>query len=286
MRVFSAAWAALLCVAGPVFAAGYDSLSSGLTALLHDDSAAAIAAFTAALESKDLVPAYRPVALRGRASANLRLGRCDEAMADIEAYPAANAQEKDILQLRLRAHLCKREAEKAREIFLKLSGGKPCKWDYWGLVKAEWWFGYFDAVADDAKRALADFKKNDDAVPYILLWQSLSAARAGHFDPAALAADIDRLTSDRWPKPILDYYLGKRSLENLDAEAKSLSESRELRQRCETNFYVAEFLLARNGKEAAIQRLLAANESCPLDFLEYSSARTELTRLGVPLPKD
>jgi hypothetical protein len=51
-------------------------------------------------------------------------------------------------------------------------------------------------------------------------------------------------------------------------------------ERCEAQFYIAEWELTRSDHPAAIKRLSDAVEICPKNFIEYPAARAELKRLG------
>jgi lipoprotein NlpI len=48
---------------------------------------------------------------------------------------------------------------------------------------------------------------------------------------------------------------------------------------CEANFYLAEWWLAKKGEETARPLLEDVRDNCRHDFIEYSAARAELTRL-------
>lgn len=273
-------------LAAPAGAAGYDDFTRGLTAKLRGDAATAITAFTAALAAPDLVPAYRPAAYRSRATAYLELDRCDEAMADITSYVALKGNDTGISWLRMWVHLCRKEAAAARQDYEGLTHATTDADSLWLFSRLEWRYGLFSEAAAIAEQAYVSSDKSQPLAPYILLWQALNATRAGHFDQAAFAAALAQWKERDWPRPILEFYNGKRSAENVLKEASSWHESKDAAQRCEGNFYIAEWHLAHNDTASATPLLLAVSSSCPTDFIEYSSALAELKRMGVPVPKE
>ena len=286
MRRVGAACLAWLALTVPVFAAGYDDFTLGVTANLRGESERAVTSFTAALAAPDLVPAYKPTAYYGRAAAYLQLDKCQEANADLQSYETLKGKDNSILILRVWAETCLKDVAAARKNLDALSKGKPGPVDIWELSRIEWRYGLFAEAADTAREAYKALDKKGTLAAYILLWQALSAERAGKPDPAAVAAGLKEIDSYDWPRPIFDYIQGKLTLQKLQKEAESSRESKELAQRCEANFYAAEFLLARNGTAAATPIFLDVAKNCPIDFIELSAAKTELRRLGVAIPKE
>lgn len=273
-------------LAGPACAAGYDDFTRGLTANLYGDAATAIAAFNAALSSPDLVSAYRSAAYRSRGTTYLALYRCDEALADVQSYVTLNGLDEPITRLRMGVHLCRKDLAAARLDFDAVTKSKPSASDYMDFCRLEWLYGMFAEAAATAKLAYSATTKHDRLAAYMLLWQALSANRAGKWDPVDLAAQLDQWSFDLWPRPILEFYLGKRSEANLLDEANSRLAWKNTAQLCDANFYVAEWHLARKESAAAIPLLLAVMSKCPTTFVEYSSAQQELKRMGVPAPKE
>jgi len=281
-------WACCLvaALAVPASAAGYDDFTRGMTANLRGDYPAAIAAFTTALASPDLVAAYKPTAYRSRAAAYLEQDRCDEALADITSYIALKSSDHPITRLRMWANLCRKDAAGAQKDFEALSEAKPGAYSFWYFSRLEWRYGLFADAAAVATKAYAASNKKEDFAPYILLWQVLSAARAGKLDTDMLTTDLEQWKAKDWPRPILEYYLGKRTEESVQKEASSWRSSRDTAQHCEANFYIAEWHLGRGDTAAATPLLLFVSQKCPNDLIEVSAAQAELKRMGVPVPKE
>jgi tetratricopeptide (TPR) repeat protein len=119
---------------------------------------------------------------------------------------------------------------------------------------------------------LRSLELNDDR--YAMLYRYLARARAGETLAAAdLDANSGRLKTKEWPYAVIEFYLGKRSLElTLDAAAAPA-------EMCEAQFYIGEWYLLQNKPAEAQTAFGKAVETCPKDFLEYASAQAELKRL-------
>jgi hypothetical protein len=275
-----------LALAAPVLAAGYDDFTAGMTANLRGDYTRAEAAFTAALAAPDLVPAYKPAAYRGRASAYLALDKCSEALADVKAFVALREPDISVIRLRVWANLCLKNADAARKDLDDIAKGKLDWDDLWGFARLEWRYGLYEVAAATAGESYKLADKREDATAYVLLWQFLNQIRAGKFDAAAAKASLTELKSRGWPRPVFDLYLGKLTPQKLQEEASSFWKSKETEQRCEANFYTAEWHLGQSDTAAATPLLLDVAKNCPLEFIERYAAKSELKRLGVPVPEE
>ncbi len=107
-----------------------------------------------------------------------------------------------------------------------------------------------------------------------MLWVYLSRARGGKNSAAELTADVARLKSKDWPYPVIDFYLGHRSLDEMRAAAGKPDE------KCEAAFYAGEWYLLHGKKAEAKPELQIAADTCPKSFIEHSGAVGELKRLG------
>jgi lipoprotein NlpI len=108
--------------------------------------------------------------------------------------------------------------------------------------------------------------------PYPLLWRYLARARAGGDGTAELAA-AGQLNGKAWPYPVVEFYLGKRSADDMEAAATGAEE------RCEAQFYLGEWRLVRGDRAKAKAALEAAKATCPASFYEYDGAVAELARI-------
>ena len=76
-----------------------------------------------------------------------------------------------------------------------------------------------------------------------------------------------------WPYPIIDFYLGRRSADEM------LSEGPEPGEQCEAHFFHGEWQLLRGNKTDAKSAFQAAVDVCPKNFFVHDAAVAELTRL-------
>jgi len=138
-------------------------------------------------------------------------------------------------------------------------------------LRGRWFFysGDFEQAAADLQRA-NDLK--DDA--YVMLLRYLALGRIGQDGTAELSANAERLQSQNWPRAVIDFYLGRRSLEEMRTAAANAGD------RCESAFYAGEWELLRGNKSEAKTSLQAAADICPKNFVEYEGAISELKQLG------
>jgi lipoprotein NlpI len=129
--------------------------------------------------------------------------------------------------------------------------------------------GDFAAAAADLLRA-NDIM--DDA--YGMLWRFLARGRIGQNGEAELSTNAARLKTKDWPYPVIEFYLGRRPLNELLAAPSNAEE------RCETTFYLGQWQLLRGNKAEAREALQNAADTCPKGFDEYAGAVAEMKRLN------
>ncbi len=140
---------------------------------------------------------------------------------------------------------------------------------YWSRGLAYFNSGNFSAAAADM---LKSNDLRDDG--YSMLWRFLARARAGQDGSGELAANAARLKTKEWVYPVIDFYLGRRSLEEMRASAVKPE------QKCEAAFYVGEWHLLHGNMPAAMTELKEAAATCPKNFAEHTAAVAELKRIG------
>jgi tetratricopeptide (TPR) repeat protein len=128
--------------------------------------------------------------------------------------------------------------------------------------------GNFAAAAQDLQRtnALA-------ADPYAALWLFIARGRLGEDGVFELVANAARSRIKEWPAPVIDFYLGRRSSEDMRAAARSTA------HRCEAEFYAGEWRLLHGDRRGARASLQAAARLCSKVSKEYAAATAELKRL-------
>jgi lipoprotein NlpI len=138
-------------------------------------------------------------------------------------------------------------------------------------LRGRWFFynGDFEEAAADLLRA-NDLK--GDA--YVMLWRYLARGRVGQDGTVELSANAARLQSQNWPRAVIDFYLGQRTLEEMRATAGNA------RDKCESAFYTGEWELIHGNKADAKTSLQVAADTCPMTFVEYDGAISELKQIG------
>ena len=137
----------------------------------------------------------------------------------------------------------------------------------------QWELGHFA----DAQETLDPLAKNDLTTGYALLWLSLARGSAGKPDDdlAARSANLDRA---KWPAPLVSLYAGQSTVDAVMAGvARTTAENRE-RDACESDFYVGEWQLRHQAKDAGIALLQKAAGDCPVTYVERAAAAVELGR--------
>jgi tetratricopeptide (TPR) repeat protein len=111
------------------------------------------------------------------------------------------------------------------------------------------------------------------ADPYVALWLFIARGRLGENGAAELAANAARSSIKDWPAPVIDFYLGQRSFEEMRGAATNPG------QRCEAAFYGGEWLLLLGNSRQSKVSLQAAARICSNTSKEYSGATAELKRM-------
>lgn len=276
------AWCAAMAVAN---AGGYGHFVQGMSAMNAGKSELAIEAFTKALDAGDLAPVYVPITHFRRANLYLNIGKCREALADLDAAVALKPADVGILAGRAQAHLClKDDAAAERDLLAAIASG-PNESIYRFYARYKWVKGDFAAAAENFAQAHKMMQANkkrpiyDKHQIYAALWYAISAARAGGFDAAAFKAMAESFDGEDWPRPVADYYLGKLDPDGLVRKAAAAEAKKNAHQSCEADFYIGEWLLAHGDKALAETKIAAAVARCPHNFVEYDMGVAELERL-------
>ena len=264
---------------GTAFAAAYDDFSRGISANFAGNNDLAIQSFTSALSAGDLAEAYVPQAHLGRARAYLAKGKCAEALADLDETLKTKTADALPYMLRAEANICLRKVDEAQKDFAAAVGLRPEADFFWSFARNQWFLGRFSDAAENFAQAGKHATKDDTHRPYYLLWQALSAERAGTLDHAAFASAVSALDLDDWPEPILEFYKGTLSAENVYRKAASRDSALAGQQKCEADFYIGEWHLAHKNVADAKTLLQQAADSCPHNFVEANAAKAELKRL-------
>jgi lipoprotein NlpI len=210
-----------------------------------------------------------------RAATNRSLGRPEAALEDLQAQLRLQIVNSDILTNMADTLSAIGRHQEALE---KLDAALVLNPKHFGATRSRGWFAFLEGSAGEAiaglQRAL-ELKPND---AYAALFLHIASVRSGQGDRIArAAANIDM---QRWPAPIIRYYLGEIDAEELRRAAQNSDPVKHNEQDCEASFYIAEAYLMQSATKEAEALLNHAWEICPKTFYEWGAARAELRRIG------
>ncbi|CCE03493.1 exported hypothetical protein [Bradyrhizobium sp. STM 3809] len=141
--------------------------------------------------------------------------------------------------------------------------------------------GFLQLETERVKEAAEDFIKSLEPNPrdrYTQLW--LDVARRRSAQPSRLAEAAKQFNLSDWPGPIIRFYLGEITAEDLLAKAEDSNPSKRAGQVCAANYFVGELALASKDDAGAAKHLAEAVRMCPDGFAGLPLARAELRSLG------
>lgn len=116
---------------------------------------------------------------------------------------------------------------------------------------------------------------------YVLIWRHMAAQRLGVDDHAMLARAAMQLDRQKWPYPLIAFYLGQTN-ETAVRDAAAKADGTTVReQQCEMGSYLGEYAAANGHEEVAKHDFIEALAQCPLNFIERKLARRGLATLDV-----
>jgi lipoprotein NlpI len=141
---------------------------------------------------------------------------------------------------------------------------------------AEFYLGRFD-------KAETDFRSASNAKPensYHPIWLNLTELHQHKDAQVELKNRASKLNLETWPSPVIQFYLGEISPEQVLAKA-SIGDQKKTQtdQLCEVNFYLGESALISGNNADATRLFEQATASCEKDFNEFDGAQVELKRL-------
>ena len=135
--------------------------------------------------------------------------------------------------------------------------------------------------------AIANFEDAISAAPssnaavYASLMLHLATKRQGQDDAGQLAKVAAAADLSKWPGPVLKFYLGQMTAEDVMKAANSDIEMQKWHV-CEANYFTGEDAVLHHQEATGLARLKAARDGCPKGDTEYRAALVELNRLGAP----
>lgn len=224
----------------------------------------AIAEYTRALE----ISARDPESFFGRGRSYHEAGNIGKAIDDYNEAARLQPRWSDVYKLRAHARFAQGSLDLAMADLRRAIEYDPKDVDYLtalGLLRL--YTGDNDVARSNLSRAL-QFKEDPEAM--LLLY--IARTQNGEEATKELEAGASRLRSKAWPFPLVELYLGKRSVSDVLAAARTDSE------RCEAQYYSGQLLLLGRSKAAALAAFKQAALVCPKTYLEYGAAAAELKR--------
>jgi lipoprotein NlpI/V8-like Glu-specific endopeptidase len=154
-------------------------------------------------------------------------------------------------------------------------------------------------LSGDADKATEDFRKGlalEPDEPFDALLLYIAEARAGDRAKAkqelsdfaakwtgpksdASNADSSNPATD-WPRPMIDFYLGKISADDVAAAAKRGDADAQADQHFDLNFYLGQWALLDGKQDEGRQRMQQVVNTNMREFMEFDIAQGDLTRLS------
>jgi len=218
------------------------------------------------------------VAWKNRALAYKGKGDFERAIADYDQAILLAPTDAKIINDRGAAYLSLSDLTRAIRDFDRAVALKP---DQAAALKnrgrAHFILGNFAQAAADLQRGLT----LDSADAHATLWLHLARRRLSQDDAADFAAHAAATDSTRWPAPVLRYFLGTISADQLRAAASDSTGTAERSKDapCVVSFYLGEAALLTGDRDDATARFRETRASCPKDAVEHKAAVAELQRL-------
>ena len=245
--------------------------SRGTTLAQADDFESAIADYNVAAQ---LDPANAP-AFYNRALAWSARGESGRAIADYDAALRLSPNDANALMGRAVEWSAKGETGRAIADYDEaIRLGIRASIAYFGRGRAKFYAGDFTGAASDFYRS-----HQLDATMYSAIWIYLARKRADIPGEKTLANDSGTDGAGAWPAPIVALYLGKSTAAAVQEAAAHFDTDRHRTQRCEANYYIAQWHILRRAREDAIPLLREAITGCPHTYIEHEAALAELRRL-------
>lgn len=309
MRLASAVTGLLLLGTCAAAASSYDDFNAGIALRNHEEYAASLTYLSRALAAPDLPEHLRTPALVARGldyqtQHNLRAAGADLTAAialspklvsgyiyragveeDLKSYNAAIADYASAINLKpfmMQLYSWRAadyrdlgnyaDAETDFALYSSLEDDDSGGWFQLGFV--QWAQSHFD-------KALASFERardTDKASAYAVLWREITQETLNK-DDSTLRRDARKLDEDKWPGEVVKLFQGKAKPDDVTASAEKGNAKDLDGQRCEAEFYIAEWHLGQKDATDAEPLFSKAASACPDGFTEKTAASLELARL-------
>ncbi len=209
-----------------------------------------------------------------RGHAYLAKGDMDSALGDADHIVSLMPQDSTGYSLRASVHQTQGKFDRALSDLGDVLDRRPGD-IFATLLKGtvQWELGRYSG----AEETLAPLAQSDVTGGYALLWLYL-ARLADHKPVDDLAAPAAKLDRAKWPGPLVTLYLGQSTADAVVAGFATASAEDRERNVCEGEFYVGEWQLWHDAKDAGLTLLRKAASDCPVSYVERAAATAELGR--------
>lgn len=217
------------------------------------------------------------VAWRNRGLAHKEKGDYDRALADYEQALVFAPTDARIYNERGLAYAGMSDFPNAIADFNRAIALKP---DQEAAIKNR---GRINFVLGNFAQAAADLQRGlslDSADADASLWLHIARLRLDQDDASDFAAHAAAVAdTSRWPAPVLRYFLGTLSGDQLINMSQDSATGRSKESRCATTFFLGEDALLRKEPTAAAGLFERALTECAKESPEHKAASAELQRL-------
>lgn len=143
--------------------------------------------------------------------------------------------------------------------------------------------GVANFLRANPSQAVIDLRRSNKLNPtnaYSVLWLHLAQRRLGQDDSKELIKQSAKVDLSKWPWPVLKFYLGRVTADQMIAAVTSPDVKAENRRICEANFFAGEDALLNQHDTPARLLLQTALDVCPLKNFHHDAAAAELRRLN------
>lgn len=219
-----------------------------------------------------------PEAYRDRGYLYHLLGRNEEALGDFDRAIRLNREDAEAWNGRALVHLSDGKIDRAIGDFTRAIGIAPDSGSYYANRATA------RLIGGDTKRAIADYQQavsHDPQEPFLRLLLFVAEARNGAREEAEgrLAAYAATHAETAWPRPIVDLFLGRGSIEAVEAAAATAKGDDAAGQRFDADFYLGQWALLHGDESSAVARFKSVYDSRLREYLEFDIARAELDDL-------
>ncbi len=216
-------------------------------------------------------------AYNGRGIANRRLGNFDRAISDLARAVELDPKSYVTYYSRGQAYAAVDDYVRAIADYDQAISINPSYANsYWERGYVETYLGHFRAAHADFERA---FELGLRSI-YGVLFDHVALVRDGRAAESRLRDRIVNLDTSSWPAPVVRYFIGQISVDDVLTAAKDSDPKVEREHLCEAYYYLGVQALARNERVEAVRLFRLALGTGVTTFQEYKAARAEMTRLA------